>query len=622
MAKSLVDALSHFDAQAVIGKALAASAPKIASQIGDQVRRTPEKVATALGIGFGHHLQTTFEKCYKVKTLIYREESVELLSQYVSIKLQKRRSKVTDNYLIENLEEYKNVIIQGSGGSGKTMFMKYLALCRFENPRGRIPLFIELRTLSYGSEKSFERLIFEDSASKKSRLTFEQFEKGLISGLFLVILDGLDEVDPLHRESVYREIGKFPVRYPDNILIISSREDSGLNGWAQFACFNVLPLDKRQVTSVIKKIEFDKTIKAKFLKDLSSFLYDKHKSFLTNPLLATIMLLRYDQFADSGDKIYIFYDQAFETLFFKHDLSKGVYERKRYSAISVDDFRNFFSAFCFATYANNKYAFSRLEIISRIEKSLKYCSLSASPSAVLKDLIESVCIMQEDGLLYTFVHRSFQEYFAALFVSEYRGDKAVEYVAALMLKSSTESAGAILKEMAPRMVDKLWGLPTLEKMTSLFSDRAFVENPGMIILKLCRRLYVSRDGQVDGFGIETLGTECMQLGSYYKLNSTKFLSQKLLFNSKDHLNEVRSRLPEKERLRFVKRISQLSAPNDLINDRVIDEADNYWLVHTNAPGLFNEMAGVFARGASELRDKLESLRAADENLIELNLIEG
>ncbi len=35
----------------------------------------------------------------------------------------------------------------------------------------------------------------------------------------------------------------------------------------------------------------------------------------------------------------------------------------------------------------------------------------------LRDLLESVCVMQIEGVEYTFTHRSFQEYFAPYFIS-------------------------------------------------------------------------------------------------------------------------------------------------------------------------------------------------------------
>ncbi|ATY30791.1 NACHT domain-containing protein [Sphingomonas psychrotolerans] len=615
VAKSLIDALTNFDASAVITKALVASGPKVVAIAATQARKTPERISSALGLGFSHHLQTTFDKCYKIKTLIYRDEPVELLSQYVSIKLGLKKAKLTDNYIIENLEEYKNVIVQGGGGSGKTMFMKYLALCRFENPRGRIPIFIELRTLDYTKGKPIEQLIFEDSTSKKSKMTFDNFEKALTGGLFLIVLDGLDEVDPEYRESIHKQIIKIPAKYPDNILIISSREDASLSGWARFYCFRVLPLDKRQVTSVIKKINFDKTIKEKFLKDLAAHLYKKHESFLTNPLLATIMLLRYDQFANAGDKIHIFYDQAFETLFFKHDLSKGVYERKRYTNISVDDFKRFFSAFCFSSYAKNKYAFSRSELIAFIEKSLKYCGISAQPAAVLRDLFESVCIIQEDGLLYTFVHRSFQEYFAALFVATYRGEKDAEYTNIIMSRNNTESAGTLLREMSPILVDKLWALPLLEDTATQFERFDPAVDPGGMLKFLSDRYYVGKDGAVQGFGIDGIGDRLLTINRYYRFGLSSWLDTHLFMRPKELISSLRDRVPVGDRDRFRARWSELTDSKSQFEAGVITSDDNYWVVHTNAVNVLGNLADKVVVARNLLREQVAQFNSADDGLL-------
>lgn len=53
-----------------------------------------------------------------------------------------------------------------------------------------------------------------------------------------------------------------------------------------------------------------------------------------------------------------------------------------------------------------------------IDAALSQQRLKYKPNLVLDDLIESICLLQEEGFVISFVHRSFQEYFCALFLSQ------------------------------------------------------------------------------------------------------------------------------------------------------------------------------------------------------------
>ena len=48
------------------------------------------------------------------------------------------------------------------------------------------------------------------------------------------------------------------------------------------------------------------------------------------------------------------------------------------------------------------------------------------PKDFLKDLTDNLCIMYIEGENIYFIHRSFQEYFAALFFSTYYDDKLLQ----------------------------------------------------------------------------------------------------------------------------------------------------------------------------------------------------
>ena len=70
-----------------------------------------------------------------------------------------------------------------------------------------------------------------------------------------------------------------------------------------------------QVIRLISKIDYDRDLKRHFIEQIYHHLYASHKSFLSSPLLATIMLLTYEYFAEIPNKMHIFYEQAFAALF-------------------------------------------------------------------------------------------------------------------------------------------------------------------------------------------------------------------------------------------------------------------------------------------------------------------
>jgi ATPase subunit of ABC transporter with duplicated ATPase domains len=108
------------------------------------LRRTYEAITT----NFEPHLQATFIKCTKIKTLLNREAPVELLSQYVNLKFSSDHKNFDDYDVISKIRREHRVVISGTAGTGKTIFMKYLWLSLFEDSQGRIPVFIELRRLN------------------------------------------------------------------------------------------------------------------------------------------------------------------------------------------------------------------------------------------------------------------------------------------------------------------------------------------------------------------------------------------------------------------------------------------------------------------------------------------
>ena len=304
---------------------------------------------------FEAHIKTTFERCTKVKTLLNRDEPVDLLSLYVNLQFQCGDKRVDDYDLIDEIPKRRKIVISGTGGGGKTMFMKYLWIAMFENPRGKIPVFVELRGLNDVTTDSLDLYVYHSIVESQAVLAKHDFDAGLREGQFVLIFDGFDEILADKRASLEKQILALAHNNPNLTIVVSSRHDERFSAWQAFSVFRVLPFELKQVVGLVQKLRYDKTIARKFIERIRKDLYAKHKSFLSNPLLATMMLLTFDQFADIPEKIHLFYEQAFDTLFARHDATKEAYKRNMYTGLSIDVFKRYLSYFCLATYNDEKF---------------------------------------------------------------------------------------------------------------------------------------------------------------------------------------------------------------------------------------------------------------------------
>ena len=171
---------------------------------------------------------------------------------------------------------------------------------------------------------------------------------------------------------------------------------------------------------MINRIEFregEPDIKVKFLSLIQSNRYETHRSFIENPLLLTIMLLSFERFADIPTKMHNFYREAYITLYKTHDASKGSYRRVFKTALDIDELSDYLAEFCFHSYRESKSEFTEVEFADYFGR-LHANERAVKPGDFAYDLYSNLCLMLLDGGTYCFIHRSFQEYFCALFFSK------------------------------------------------------------------------------------------------------------------------------------------------------------------------------------------------------------
>ena len=221
-------------------------------------------------------------------------------------------------------------------------------------------------------------------------------------------------------------------------------------------------MSKDRVVELINKLDYDKGVKSRFVSKLKKGLYDSHQSFMSTPLLSILMLLTYEQNANIPDKMHLFYYKAFETLFNKHDALKEQYDRSRKSNLQIDDFERVFSVFSLRTYALEKSEFTKSEIMGHLKEVVAYTKYDITAEDLLFDFEESICLLMREGQSYFFVHRSFQEYFTALFLANCPEDVRDAFIEKVSVRY-WDSVLPMLFDMASDQIEPSWVVRETDK---------------------------------------------------------------------------------------------------------------------------------------------------------------
>lgn len=414
---------------------------------------------------FGKHLISTEKRCRRIKTIFTGEDFVDISDLYVNLNLSFGENSIRDEDIVLKMSSYPRVVISGTGGAGKTMMMKYLALYCIDNHVKKIPLFIELRNLDEHIPANFTRTIFEYVADEQESDNYNVFREGLRNGAFIIFFDGLDEVSPTKRDQVFKSIRQLATRFPKTNIVASTRPEIDVRSWDDFHSLNVMGMTHNQATRLIKKIDFPIEMKSEFLDLNTKEFFEKHNSFLEVPLLCSLMLLTYNDYRVVPSRITVFYDQAFETLYRRHDRSKeGFYKRKFESDLSSDRFRQIFEVFCYKTLIKGKYSFSDSEIRDFISQSSSISEIDVSADSYASDLVSSICVVMRDGLTLHFIHRSFQEYFAAKFMLRYRGANTFEVFDRALSQAVINDVSKMAMDMDQQTFEREWAFPWLDKI--------------------------------------------------------------------------------------------------------------------------------------------------------------
>ena len=433
-----------------------------------------EKFKVDFDIAFTEYTKNSYDKYSRIKTVLYRTEPKYIYDFFEAPFLEMRRKGIFKANNVNSILDISNfVIIQGTGGIGKSTLMKHLFINELEK-KDLIPIFIELKDINdFNAEYEIENIILKKLIDLGSNLNKKYFEYALKSGCFLLLFDGYDEILTQKRDSFFKKIDSFCDKYSQNYYIISSRPFSEFVEFQRFTVINTCPFSKDQAISLVNKIDFEMGIKQRFVNALDSELFEKHQSFASNPLLLNIMLLTYDNYAEIPEKLHLFYSNAFETMYSKHDATKAGYRRELKSELSYDSFKKVFSYFCFVTYVQGRTEFSYDDLVVVLNK-ISINRVVFEISNYIYDLVNALCVLYKEGLNYKFTHRSFQEYFVAFFLKELPDESMKQLGQQIIykdtLRASNDNVFGMLCDMAEDRFEQNILLPILKEYEKDASD--------------------------------------------------------------------------------------------------------------------------------------------------------
>ncbi len=416
---------------------------------------------------FSGYLGSTYNRASNVQLICSRNINSNIDDIYVSSFFTKKDSQdkpITDNDLISDIRDGKRVVVRGNGGSGKTLFLKRLWLDVFHEPKGKIPVLIELRKFNQFSDIDIMSLIRHTLSTNKS-ISEDLFKEMAADGYFFLVFDGFDEIAVERRDRVEAQILEFERLYRKCNVIVSSRPNENFVGWQVFDTYDVVPFKRQQTLDLISKAPLDPGLIKRFSKLITDKFFNKYEEFLSSPLLALMMLVTFKRkgdISDISDNIVEFYDNAFHALYSEHDAIKEQFRRPH--CLKINDFRLVFSTFCMFSYYKEKFDFKEAEIREYVQKSIDHVNLTKDPKDKIKcsvddflhEVLDAVNLMRKDGMLFCFIHRSFQEYFTAYW---------------LIYIDSTRTE-ALLKELCLRPQDTVLNLGY--QMNKIKIDQSYV----------------------------------------------------------------------------------------------------------------------------------------------------
>lgn len=406
-------------------------------------------------------------KVEEVKTIWQIDKNVNLNEFYYPSKIAIESSRIEIGSL-GDLPENGKIIIQGTAGQGKSIFLRYLTGHELKYGKS-IPVFVELRRIT--DRLSLESLIINSLSNLGIECDSVSIHHIYESNKSTLILDAFDEVKESQVTDTITYLEDLRSKYHGLRIIISSRANSGVQFVTHFRVLDMCPLISSDFPPMLNKFfEDDDDIKTD---DIVKAIHDNESGIaglITTPLLLTLLTITYKSYHKIPEKLHEFYDNLFYLLVNRHDSTKPGFTRKFKSGLNENELEKLFCAFCFHSMIKNKDTLTNSEAMDLVSKAKVITNLcDVSENNFLEDTKNNTCLIIEEGFEYHFIHKSIKEYHAAKFVSKSPVQlKEKFYKLAIKNPSQFQQEITYLENIDNYYCEKLFLMPAYEGLFLFF----------------------------------------------------------------------------------------------------------------------------------------------------------
>lgn len=366
----------------------------------------------------------------------------------------------------------RKCLLIGSGGSGKTLMLQHLFLDAAERypDTGMLPIFMELREFKHSD--SVMTFLVDTVSQKDATFNSDVADSLLKKNRCVLLLDGLDEIDPTDIKVFQTSLEAFTDKYKDVQIIVTSRMCDAINGLHGYVPLFVWPFDNKQAGRLVDKIldaEGKPEIKEQVMEYLLNGFIGNDGVFASHPMLLTFVCRNYNSFDKFHNDHAKFYQEAYKALLSGHDKNKKPYERIFHGVDDADQFTIVFKEFCAKTFQDATFKFDSESFSTYFAQLTSYKQFKnphkMSEEHFLQDTCSTACMLYEQDLDILYIDPGFQEFLFAEYYSTAEEDLTIELGKVLRSRRATDynklDAFKMLYDKAKAKIDKCIFLPIL-----------------------------------------------------------------------------------------------------------------------------------------------------------------